>query len=527
VPRLRRPDARRGFRFAHGRGLFGLPVLTTGYGGQADFCTPDTSWPIDYRFDWAQTHLGTGHSVWLEPDPNHLVRLLRQVYSSPCPSDRLQRARALIEERFTWRQSVSRVQQTVASITAQAPLVRQPLRLAWVSSWNTKCGISSYSSYFLGSLPADDFEVTILSSRTTPPLGPDAGNVRRCWDDYTTPHLRDLERELLFGGYDVVVFQFNFGFFDLTSFANLLVRLYQRQITTVVTFHATAEVDRSGCRLSLADIGNALACADRLLVHGIKDLDYLRGLGLVENAVLFPHGVLERPVREVSEIRQALGIGGPIIATYGFLLPHKGIVETIEALPLIRQTHPGIHLLLVNALYPLPQSEQLRQECARRVQALGQAGHVTPIHEFLSDEEALTLLECADLVLFPYQNTAESSSAAVRAGLSSNRPVACTPMPIFDNVARVTHRLPGFTPLALGRGVSDLLSHPELLASKQEAQRQWVERHSWKGLAARLAGMLRGLHRDRANSAARPLGLVEKRADQRIASGREPMLRVA
>ena len=33
----------------------GLPVLTTAYGGQADFCTPETSWLIDFRWAPAQT----------------------------------------------------------------------------------------------------------------------------------------------------------------------------------------------------------------------------------------------------------------------------------------------------------------------------------------------------------------------------------------------------------------------------------------------------------------------------------------
>ena len=87
-------------------------------------------------------------------------------------------------------------------------------------------------------------------------------------------------------------------------------------------------------------------------------------------------------------------------------------------------------LLLVNALYPVAESKVLQETCNRLIDALGLRDQVLMINEFLEDEESLALLECADLIVFPYQTTGESSSAAVRTGLASGRPVACTPLPI-------------------------------------------------------------------------------------------------
>ena len=56
------------------------------------------------------------------------------------------------------------------------------------------------------------------------------------------------------------------------------------------------------------------------------------------------------------------------------------------------------------------------------------------------------------MVVFPYQQTQESASGAVRLGLASLVPVACTPLPIFDDVANATYQLSGITPEAIAEG---------------------------------------------------------------------------
>ena len=47
--------------------LSGLPVITTGWGGQLEFCNHETAWLIDYSFTYARTHFGLFDSVWAEP----------------------------------------------------------------------------------------------------------------------------------------------------------------------------------------------------------------------------------------------------------------------------------------------------------------------------------------------------------------------------------------------------------------------------------------------------------------------------
>lgn len=49
-------------------------------------------------------------------------------------------------------------------------------------------------------------------------------------------------------------------------------------------------------------------------------------------------------------LRDALGMTGKrVIASYGFLLPHKGIKQLLRAFHVLRKKHEDLHLLLVNA----------------------------------------------------------------------------------------------------------------------------------------------------------------------------------
>jgi glycosyltransferase involved in cell wall biosynthesis len=113
--------------------------------------------------------------------------------------------------------------------------------------------------------------------------------------------------------------------------------------------------------------------------------------------------------------------------------------------------------------------------------------------EYLPDAQCVTTLQAADLIVYPYQQTQESSSAAVRTGLATGKPVAVTPLSIFDDVDDAVHRLPGTDPQALADGIRALLDDP--LACKAQSQRaaEWVASRQWPVLSVRLLNLLDGL----------------------------------
>jgi glycosyltransferase involved in cell wall biosynthesis len=152
---------------------------------------------------------------------------------------------------------------------------------------------------------------------------------------------------------------------------------------------------------------------------------------------------------------------------------------------------------MVNAEYPVPESAALIQKAKKKVLELALSEHVNITTDFLSDDESLAALANADLIVFPHQNTGESSSAAVRYGLASGRPVAVTPLSIFDDVIPAVYTLPGQTPDQIAHGIRQLLAEivngTEKIKEKERVAACWREVHRNSRLGHRLYGMFQGL----------------------------------
>ncbi|MFW8079807.1 hypothetical protein ACOIFA_30210, partial [Klebsiella pneumoniae] len=97
----------------------------------------------------------------------------------------------------------------------------------------------------------------------------------------------------------------------------------------VMTMHSTVDPleKEPTWNFRLAEMADALALCDRLLVHSIADMNRLKDLGLTDNVALFPHGVINYAAGSAARQQQAL----PLIASYGFCLPHKGLMELVES----------------------------------------------------------------------------------------------------------------------------------------------------------------------------------------------------
>ncbi len=473
--------------------LLGLPVITTAWSGQNDFCDEATAWMCDYAFAKSDSHFGNTHSVWADPDAGHLASLLVEVRNSTA-EQRLARtapAKRRILDNFKWEHVARRTAAAVEALSRE-PLLRKEPRIGWVSTWNARCGVASYSAFLANGIPAD--RLVVLAAHKSERTAIDEDYVFRCWDEGFEDTLDHAYDTVLEQGVGAVVIQYNFGFFTLAVLARFIRRLKQAGIATHIFFHSTADVVRPEQIISLSAIAADLAIADRLYVHGVDDLNRLKKIGLVDNVVFFPQGLmptLHRPdIHRDTEQRLR---GKTVIAAYGFLLPHKGMQPLIRAFAKLAQDDGSLHLLLVTSLYPAPQSEQELRVCTSMVAELGLGDSVTINAEYLADEQSQALLQRADLIVYPYQQTQESSSAAVRMGLAAGRPVAVTPLNIFHDVADAVHFLPGTDADALAQGIAALLKNATALADKAKQAKVWTNTRQWPALSVRLLNLIDGL----------------------------------
>lgn len=490
-------DVMVGPSFAEGYGLpfaeamlTGIPVITTNWGGQLDFCNPGNSWLVDYHFERAQSHFGLWASAWARVDVGSLANAMRDAYGAS-PQQRAEmaaRGREQLLARHRWRHVAQRL--TAAAATLPVAPRRDP-RIGWISTWHSKCGIATYSQHLVGTTGA---AVTVYSPETETPL-PGIDDSIRIWRlSKSDSCLWKIALHPSISELDVIVIQFNFGFFNHADLANLIRSLKAIGKRIVVFLHSTVNPleDRQPQNYHLEWLAPALALCDRVMVHSIKDLNRLKDIGLTVNVVLFPHGVLRRPKPPARPFtREAT------IATYGFALPNKGLTEIVDAVRLLHDRGRKVRLKMVNAEYPIEESASLVNHLKATVAQLGLADHVELHNQFLSDEDSLVLLTDADLVVFPYQRTEESASGAVRYGMAVERPVAVTPLPIFGDLDGATFRMPGTSPADLAKGIAATLDaiaadSPDVTAITANAAR-WRDQHDYQMVGRRLFNICKAL----------------------------------
>jgi glycosyltransferase involved in cell wall biosynthesis len=413
--------------------LAGVPVISVAYSGLADFVSEATAVTIPYRIDRARTHLAVPDSTWAEPDQNALAVAMRRMVDEPDHPEvnqRVQRARELIADRYSWDAVASRWVEFLAELEAAA----EKPRVAMVSTWNSRCGIAENTRAILRAA-GDLFDYEIYANDHVEVLDLSAEHgVVRCWTDRWLPELDRLETALDLSGADVVHFQFNFAFFELSRWAALIRRELTRR-AVVVSLHRTRDIETSGKLLSLSSIASTLKRVDRLIVHQAADARVLASMGIVDNVRVLGLGCAPPPTVHSAQVRAAMGLDDrPVIATFGFLLPHKGILDLLDAVDNLRCQTPRLHLLAMCALHPDPTSAAFEIEVRERIASLGLESNLTLITDYLPEATVRTLLSSADVIVLPYRHTEESASSALRFVLSASRPIVVTDLPIFADV---------------------------------------------------------------------------------------------
>lgn len=460
-----------------------IPVITTAYGGQMDFCTARNSFLLDFRLAPSGSHLKVPGAQWAEPDGAQLRECMRFVSSnrnSPEIAARVEAAFHTVSG-FRWSSAARELAALwpgVGGDCAPGP------RLAMVTSWDSRCGIAEYSRYLLRALrgKTPGIEIEVLSSPQENLWRDSLVPAKACWTG-AGDRLEGLRRELARGRFDAVHFQFNFGFFDLQQLAGIVRELKQSGKAVLITFHSTADTKVNGKLASLASISAVLRQVNLIFVHSQADQARLADLGIWENVRLIPHGTIQCP-QEDSALRAELGIPfQPAIGTFGFLLPHKGLLELLQAVHLLRQEFPDLGLLAQCALHQDALSQQFEQKVRGAIRDLKLESVVLLSTGFLSPEEAVLFLQMADVLVLPYGKTTESSSAAIRFAIAAGRPVITTQQQIFEDVQHAVCQIADNDPVRLAQAIRTLLTDRQAADHLAQRVRAYAQQASWANVA--------------------------------------------
>ncbi len=288
--------------------------------------------------------------------------------------------------------------------------------IGWISTWGIRCGIATYSKFLVEQM--DDVVVLCQSGE-----GEVEGAIP-CWIRDSNS-FEGIIAQIAVKGIDTIVIQHQPGLLRFSYLNELLLRLAQMDVKVFITMHNTRDRSLIFPSKRIEKAVDGLKSCTTVMVHSKADVDNLKLQGIQDNVIMIPHGIYPPP----SDLAKSLPIEGRVMGTFGFLLPHKGQLELIEAFERL----PGWDELIMLCA-TRDGSKNMEKKANSLIESKGLSGKVRLITDFLDDDVAIATLAKCELLVFPYQNTKESASGAVRMGVAAGVPLAVTPISIFDDV---------------------------------------------------------------------------------------------
>lgn len=464
----------------------GLPVISTPIGARG----------IDLKMGNDPTMEVVDSSEFV----NSIARLLleEEFYS------RLRLAgRKLVEEKFSWEHispeygkriveihngakkgknrfleskvSVDEVELEDVTRTAKDSYIPSTHVFGFMSTWGLRCGIAEYSKYFVRALGKLNQQFYIFACKD--------GNI----DNSVPENVIDLKinwginqvdtqlivNQCLASSISKLIIQYHKGFFEELTLLDLTEKCISQGIDVYLTLHNTIEMSPE-CLLTLGNLG------PWIVVHNHKEQMRLLAMG-ISKAIYLPMGIINVPEESKSIARQRFGIkGSPVIGSFGFLRPHKGIAELIEAVSLLKDIYPGIVLLAMNALYPSEDSYQYKEKIDKLILEFGLSDNVLLETDFFEVEEVIQHLHASDIVVLPYHYSSEGASASIATVAAAKRPIIATRQDVFGDLREVVYHVESNSSPVLAASIATVLSSPPLLKNLRENVVRYVEVKGWE-----------------------------------------------
>lgn len=276
---------------------------------------------------------------------------------------------------------------------------------------------------------------------------------------------------------EAVCVQHEFGIFGGPDGSHILSLMRDLRAPIVTTLHTIPHRPTPGQRRVLMEVAER---SDRLITMSQKGAAFLEEIyGVAKEKVdLIPHGIHDRPFSDPNFYKDNFGVEGKfVLLTFGLLSQNKGIEYVIRALPEVLETYPKTVFLVVGATHPNVQKaegESYRLSLQRLARKLHVENHVIFHNRFVSLDELMEFIGCADVYITPYLNEDQIASGTLAYAVGAGKAVISTPYWYAQEL------------LGDGAGIlvpfraSDALAQAILHVLEDEAQRHAMRKRAYR-----------------------------------------------
>ncbi|QKG30331.1 glycosyltransferase [Campylobacter sp. RM16187] len=444
--------------------FYNKPVIATNYSGHCDFLD-DRSNLIDFKFAKSQSHINLENSVWVEPSCQDLIKNIKEISNKILNNDEtliknIKNLREEIVQAFFSEDAIKAFVSSLACLRGFEPKNSDP-SIAFISTYNTSCGIAEYTKSIVAELEKLDIKTQIYTWSEQDNF---QENIFRI--DQNEP-LKELKSES-----NTIWIQHHFAFFSLEKdFIEDLKKIKKDGKNLFITLHSTRPLISDLSIERQKEWQKALSEFDRIFIHGIDDLNVLKSIGLVDNVILIPHGVNQ----DLSKIQRSKNKEF-IVGFFGFMFEHKNLPTLIKAFAEFSKTTNAKLIILSTVLKNRSEAEFKR--CLKICNELNLNDKVQWHTEFLDMANINKILSYCDSVVLPYLQSQESASGAARIALSACKNVIVTPATIFNDLKEYCIKAQGFDEKHILSALN-LVYENRVAEEIYKARELWIKDNSW------------------------------------------------
>ena len=461
-----------------------IPVIVTGWSGQMDFCTDKNSVLIKYRIEESTSHLSGDKSSWAIIDKEDLKSKLIQIdkdihYSSVSLLNQVNIAREDCKKLNNWKSVALKVEEYLVKN------VDKYLKLGVLTTWKTKCGIATHSEALLPTINNGKIKTLILGNVNSEVFGNDDSNVIRCWDEKNlleTQH-DEILKVCLENKIDHLLIEYHPGQHKFASLMKLIKLLGESNIKSTLEVHST--IDFKNLIYAKESNNEIFQMADKYIktyiVHNKENILDINNF--IESSRIKVVQVGYNDLKEIDKtlkenIKEILGLKGKkIIATHGFMIPHKGYDLLAEALNLLKENDDYIFLNVSAFSDGNSQSIIANQQLDDIIKKNRLANRYIHISSFLTQEQIYILLSLSDIIIFPYKKNNESASGAVRNALLTDLPVIVSNEKVFDDIREYVITLDSIEPRVIAETVMKHINDKKLTTINE--RKEYISNNLW------------------------------------------------
>jgi glycosyltransferase involved in cell wall biosynthesis len=385
--------------------------------------------------------------------------------------------------------------------------VDDKMRIAFISVYNTSCGIATYNEKLLKELSqipsaevrvfaeyVDDNDTPSITDGNTSPL------VIRCWDRNEHPK-RQLLKAIDDYNPDVIHISHEYGFFPKAyQFNNLISTLKIKGYNNIVaTMHSVYEhLDKTVQE----------SAGQELIVHTSTAKDVLVKKGINPNKItVIPHGTdifvgtpdEPRPIVELFNTWH----NSHVIFHPGFLFDYKGHLRMLEVISRLKPKYPHIQYVIQGSMNPRNACEHdnLYNTLTSSIKEKNLADNVTINTGFINQAALLSFVRTAKLCVLPYVSNPEhdvyATSGIARLIMATSTPLITSDVHLFDDLdgyVLKAHDNDEFV-----RYIDEVFTDWKIGAEQVTKRPEFIRQTNWKVVANKTFDLYQRIIQNRSN----------------------------